>query len=382
MTRLTLSLLFLLCGPVAFAQDDSGSDDASEDDLDSEETEEEKKAREEAEKKRLDDDDELDLIDDEEELDGLDSTDDSGDDLLGAEIEKDVVDADGADNSKIYLAASEEFGELATDEEMLAWDRYLKEYPKSVYKDRIERHLDDLEALLYKERHAREDDSRLDNDRREVPISQGLFLTSLNTRSKATFGFEWGLPSYMNLIAVYEHQVQRNWTVHGGVRNRYQTWGFEFGTHYALVKSSRTRTLVTAMGDFRFAMNPAYLAVRPQIAVGKSIGVVDIQAQAGIDYELRKFSSVRLIGGANITVRADENVSVFFESIYNAKNLSWEEGKPFMFNQASFGFKFFPKVENQPDGFMEVNLGASVPYATRYYRWHQGSVQGQVNFNL
>ena len=31
---------------------------------------------------------------------------------------------------------------------------------------------------------------------------------------------------------------------------------------------------------------------------------------------------------------------------------------------------------------MEVNIGASIPYATRYYRWHEGSIMGQVNFYL
>jgi hypothetical protein len=29
-----------------------------------------------------------------------------------------------------------------------------------------------------------------------------------------------------------------------------------------------------------------------------------------------------------------------------------------------------------------VNIGASVPYATRYYRWHEGSIMGQVNIYL
>lgn len=368
--------------PVVAHAQDSDSSDAG-DDLDEDETEEERKAREEAEKNRLDDADDLDLLDDEDALDSIESTgEETGDDLLGNTVEQDTIDAEGQDNSQIYRDAQMEYEEFAPDEEMLAWERYLQKYPNSLYKTRIERRIDDLEEILYLDRKTNPDEERLDADQRDVPISQGLLLQNINPTTRLLTGFEWGLPDYINLMADYEHGLRRDLSIHVGLRNRFQTWGLEFGGRYALVKSSRTQTLLTGIVDVRAAMNPAYIAVRPQVAFGKMVGIVDFQVQAGVDYELRKDSALRVIGGGNVTVRADENVAVFVETNVNAKNLTWDEGGSFRFPVGSFGVKFYPSIEGQPKGFMEINVGASVPYATNYYRWHDGSIMGQLNVYL
>ena len=179
-----LGVVLTLAVPgTALAQDDPET--TSEDDPDAEETEEEKKAREEAEKKRLQEADDLDLIDDEDALDQITTPEDGeepDEDLLG-DGTKDEINQEGQDNSKIYREAAEDFSELAPDEEMLAWDRYMWQYPKTLYKDRIERRLDDLEEQLYLERKEGPDDSRLDADKREVPISQGLLIENINPRT-------------------------------------------------------------------------------------------------------------------------------------------------------------------------------------------------------
>lgn len=357
-----------------------------EEDLDAEETEEERKKREAEEQKRLDEEDDLDLLDDEDLLDSIEDEggEDSGEDLLGEAVDEDEIDQEGQDNSRIYSDAVEEFGELAADEEMIAWERYLEDYPESLYADRIERRMDELEELLYRERKAPDEEDRLDADKRNVPISQALLLQNINPRTRVQTGFEWGLPSYINLMADYEHGLTREFSIHGGIRNRFLTWNAEFGARYAFIKSSRTQTLLTGIMDFRFALSPAYLAVRPQVAFGQRIAdIVDVQAQVGIDYELRQFAQVRLIGGANVTVRIDDRVGTFVETNYNAKGFTDSEVDGlFTFPVASFGLKLYPAIEGQPDGFLEVNIGASVPYATRYYRWHDGSIMGQVNIYL
>lgn len=386
MTRLLLSLFLVAGAPALAAEPDDETSD--EDDLDAEETEEEKKAREAAEKKRLEAADDVDILDDEDELDKieLDGTDDEeeGGDLLGDTVGEDNIDQEGQDNSKIYRLAVEDFGELAPDEEMLAWDRYLKDYPKSLYKDRIERRQEELEEQLYLERKSGPDDSRLDADQREVPISQALLLENINPRTKLLTGLEWGLPSYINLMADYEHGITREFSVHGGIRNRFQSWNLEVGARYAVIKSSRTQTLLTGIIDLRASLGPAYLAVRPQIAFGQRIGeVVDLQIQGGIDQEMRGGSQLRVIGGGNATFRVDDRVAVFTETKYNAKGFGDDEvAGLFTFPVASFGLKLYPTVNGLDPGAFEVNLGASIPYATRYYRWHEGSIMGQINIYL
>ncbi|MFK7928491.1 MAG: hypothetical protein AB8H79_09890 [Myxococcota bacterium] len=388
MTRLLLSLLLAVSAP-AFA---AGPDDTSdEEDVDAEETEEEKKEREALEKARLETGDDVDFLDDEDELDKIDvgSDDEDGDeddegDLLGDAIDKDKIDQEGQDNSKLYREAVEDFGELAPDEEMLAWDRYLKDYPESLYKDRIESRQDDLEEMLYRERKSTEDDKRLDADQREVPISQGLLIENINPRTKILTGLEWGLPSYINLMADYEHAITREFSVHGGIRNRFQTWNLEFGARYAIVKSSRTQTLVTGILDFRGSLGPAYLAVRPQVAFGQRVGeTLDFQVQVGIDQEMRGGSQLRVVGGGNVTARVDERVAVFLETNYNAKGFADDQVEGlYTFPVASFGIKLYPEIGGVDPGDFEINLGASIPYATRYYRWHEGSIMGQINLYL
>ncbi|TVQ91382.1 MAG: hypothetical protein EA397_10005 [Deltaproteobacteria bacterium] len=373
MTRLTVPLLLLLGLPALASLPDDDFD------WDEDETEEERKEREEAEKKRLSDGDDLDVLDDEDELDGLEPVEDTGEDLLGGTAPEDRITAEGQDTSRIYRDAAEEYSNYSADEEMLAWERYLREYPNAIYKERIERRLEELEEQLYRGRRAPQTETRLDGDQRDVPISQPLLLENINPTNRILAGVEYGPPNYINLMLDYEHALSREFSVHGGIRNRFMVWNLETGVRYALIKSSRTNTLVTGIADVRLALNPAYLAFRPQVGAGKMIGIFDIQAQGGVDLEARAGSSVRLIGGINVTGRIDENVAVFAETNYNAKNLTWDQGGAFQFPVASLGFKFYPPVANQPKGFVEVNVGGSIPYATRYYRWHEVSVMAQLN---
>ena len=88
----------------------------------------------------------------------------------------------------------------------------------------------------------------------------------------------------------------------------------------------------------------------------------------------------RVIGGANVTWMASENVGIFVESGVNLKNLFWKEGGAFAFNTASFGIKFMPKPGKLRTGDLDVNVGASAPAGTNYWMYHFGSIMGQANY--
>jgi hypothetical protein len=128
--------------------------------------------------------------------------------------------------------------------------------------------------------------------------------------------------------------------------------------------------------------NPAFLAFQPQIAFGKQIGIVDLQAQAGVKLDTRKRAAVAVVGGMNTTIRANDSVSIFMETSLNMKNLASQDAGIYRFNVATFGLKFYPDLKGLDRGQMEVNVGASSPYSTNYWMFHFGSVMGQMNLYL
>jgi hypothetical protein len=54
----------------------------------------------------------------------------------------------GEDSADIYRKAQEAVRDLAIDEELLAWEKYLEKYPKSLFRDRIEARTEELSAEL------------------------------------------------------------------------------------------------------------------------------------------------------------------------------------------------------------------------------------------
>ena len=183
--------------------------DDSSDDLDLEsETDEEKKAAEEAEKNRLSEDDSLDLLD-EDALDMIEEepTEENTGDLLEQEIGKDVIGGEGIeDNSTIYRQAQTTNGRMIPDEEMIAWEQYLEQYPNSLYKSRIEKRMEELEAVLYDQLIEQREPERLDADQRELLFAQGLNLETL-TRVRARI--------YGALVTT-STKLRRDLSVHAG----------------------------------------------------------------------------------------------------------------------------------------------------------------------
>lgn len=304
------------------------------------------------------------------------------DDLLGDDPEGNRPLGD--DTAEQYRKTIERVASMDPDDEMQVWDQYLRRYPNTAFRAQIEARMSKLEDALYSGGPIRPRDPDapvVDADRAELKFSQALLLENINPRRRLQVLFEYGLPDYANLGLDYEHPFARNFSVHGGFRRRFTGLNFEGGARWALVKSARTTTLVTAIADVRMNASPAYFAFRPQLAAGKRFGKADLQAQVGVDLAPRALFEVRVIGGVSATYRASDAVALFAETSLFMKTISGDKG-PYRFNQLTFGMKFFPNRNAKDPDATEVNLGASVPYSSAYWQYHYGSLMGQANLYL
>ncbi len=368
--------LGLLAAPTAWAQDDWETDD----DFSFGDEEPEEDAPE-----RLETEDDLDVDETgDEALEDFENTEDD-EDLLG---DDGVPKAnDSGDSPSIYREAQDANRGAAPDDEILAWEEYLQTYPNSAYRDRITKRVAELEAQMYKGGDIVEETGPIDAMDQEIHFSHPLQLENIDPRTRLQLGVEWGLPSYVNLFVDYEHQIARTFSFHIGARRRFTGYSIEPGIHWALVKSAKTDTLVTVILDAHVNTIPTWVGVRPQLAIGKRFGAVDLQIQGGPDMELRSFDvgmPVRIVGGASATYDASDTVKVFLETGVHMKQLT-RDGGSFRYNTATFGMKFFPKKDKRTDqqsDDVEVNMGASVPYTYNYWTYHFGSVMVQSNLYL
>ena len=332
------------------------------------------------EKSEDESDDELDFLKEEDELDDLQFDDEDEGDLLDETIDEDTIDIEGQDTATIYRAYQEDAAELAPDEEILAWERYLGKYPESLFRSRIEKRSEELLELLYEEGLDRTLPGRLDADKRQLRLAPPLQLETINPRTALQAGFEWGLPDYMNLLVDYEHAFRRDFSFHAGIRKRYTGWSVEPGVRWAIIKSSRTKSLLAVVGDLHMNLAPFYVGFRPQLGFGQKIGPVDLQLQVGTEIEPRSVVAIRLLGGANVTYHATDKVGAFLETNLHMKNLAWEGG-PFRFNVLSFGMTFEPLPAASNTDLL-VMVGASVPYTSNYWMYHYGSIMAKMTLYL
>ncbi len=295
----------------------------------------------------------------------------------------------GEDTARIYRASLEEFSELAPDEEALAWERYLQKYPSSLFRQRIEARMDELNQEMY-DTYIEDSIRTTDAGRSELGFTQPMHLESIDPRSKIRAGFEWGYPDWVNLMADLEYQLKREWSVHGGVRQRYTGYNIELGTKYAFVKSARTGLLVTGIGDFRLNTNPAHPALRPQVGVGKRFRMgdqfLDAMVQAGSDLAIMNIDgstgiSPRLVGGANLSFAANEEIRIYLETSSYMKDLGHDQIESFRFNQIGFGIRYVKRKSKNKEK-LDVGVGAAAPYTINYWRYHFGEVAADVNYYL
>ena len=302
---------------------------------------------------------------------------------IGLEEDEDDLPLDqlppGTDNASIYRAQMDDVSGMAADEEGMAWEQYLQTYPNSVFRKQVEDRIDELSESMFA---ADRPKTSVDEGQRELNFSQAMLMEAVDPRSRIRAGFEWGYINWINLMIDYEHQLQRNMSVHGGLQHRYSGWSLEGGVRYALVKSTRTNLIVTAIGDVHLNLDPIAPGLRPLLAVGKRFALtgdayVDVQAQAGPDLMLYPgMFSPRVLAGLNTTISPSDKVKIFIETTSVMKDLGWSEGESFRFNQIAFGMRF------QGKGKSVIGTGASVPYSANYWRYHYGSVMADMNHYL
>ena len=307
--------------------------------------------------------------------DGRDAND--GTDLLGNDSESAAVP--GADTADAYRQATAQAKGMFAEEEAAFWEQYLATYPNTQFRERVQKRIDELMAEMYNRQIG--DGGTVDAMDEEIRFAQSVLLDNIDPRTRLQAGVEWGNPDWINLQLDYEHALQRTFSVHGGIEHQYAGWSLGGGVRWAAIKSTRTQTLLTVMGDVYLVTEPAFPAFRPQVAFGQRIGDrVDVQAQVGPALEFRSGVQLVVQGGANVSVQATDTVSVFLETGFAAKNFSWE-GDPFRFQTLTLGLKFFPLPAEKRRN-LDVGLAGSAPYAQQYWQHHFGAILAQANYYL
>ncbi len=346
------------------------------------------------------DDDEFDFLDEEEDDSGSEEAplpedgprplpqpdEDDSPDFSEFEDEDPIVpiDAEGMDTGEIYKAKQREVEGLSAEDESIAWERYLRTYPNSQFRSRIEARMDRLRDDMYSgtiDSGAEVEQAGL----AEIRFAQPMTLENIDPRKKLRAGVEFGLPGYIAPVLDFEWAFMRNFSAHAGLRGRYGGVSFEPGARYALVKSARSNFLLTAIGDLRVNLNPAFFGFRPQLAAGKRFEFgdidVDAQLQGGTELVSMGVFSPRVVGGANISVAPNETVRFYFETSTYMKDLGWDQGGSFRFNVISFGLRFLERGKGINSKY-EAGAGAIAPYSSQYWSFHSGALALDFNYYL
>lgn len=303
--------------------------------------------------------------------------DDIGDDKIGGP---------GQDNSTIYREYIDGMNDLGPEEELLAWERYLKKYPNTLFRDRIERRMDELTDEIYGERIGGEGDGYSDAKDRELNFANPVQLENIDPRTRLRISGELGPPEYIAGMADFELQLMRPWSVHAGLRTRYTGANIEVGSRYSLVKSARLNLLVTGALDLHYNTQPGFLGVRPTLSAGKTFpvgGGLSVAAQLGADVEvpqpdradqLGRKGGVRTVGGVFGYYQASEVVGLYAETSLTMKNIAWAEGGTFAFDVLTFGLRFTPKLPTE----VKFGVNAGVPFYYNYWGYNFGTVQAEA----
>ena len=382
---LGLSLgLFLLAAPARAQEDDDGDFDFTDVEDDEDEEEEEKKDDEgEAGTPLPESDDDL----------GFDTSpttvpdDDFDEDPLDLDEEPGVaLPEQGGDTAAIYREQQEEVEGLGPEEEAIEWERYLRKYPNSQFRSRIEARIEKLTDTMYAG-SIQTREAQVEAGKAELFFAQPFNLESIDPRKKARVGFEFGLPGYLAPIADFEYAFLRQLSAHAGIRGRYGGISFEPGVKFAMLKSARTNTLLTVLADARVNLNPAYVGFRPQLGFGQRIRIneetfIDAQLQGGTELVTYGIFSPRIVGGANVSVAPGDTVRFYFETSTYMKDLGWDQGGSFRFNVVGFGVKFLERGKTQSGSRFEAGGGAIAPYSSNYWAFHSGAVGLDFNYYL
>jgi hypothetical protein len=389
----TVAWLLLAAASPAFAQ--------SEDDFDPFEDEEEEDDETDEGARPVDDEKPVEDFDPDDDDAWMDKKAEAGEEADELEFE-DEFDADdeevksrgeGEDTASIYREYLEEVGRYGADEEALAWERYLKKYPNSLFGARVEKRLEELSEELYSGYFEDGAQRTVDGGQRELNFAIPMLMENIDPRSKLRAGFAWGIPNYLNLLVDMEWAIMRELSVHGGIKNQYTGFHFNGGAKYAIVKSARTNLLVTAITDIRLNFDPTYFAAVPRLGVGKRFRFsdttsLDLQGQFGSDLAFIPSESEgetvfdpRLAWGLNATLTPSDAVLIFMEySSYSKFSDEALEGN-FHFDQLTFGLQFVQRRSKSKEK-LRAGGGASVPTSTKYWSEHEGMITADVNYFL
>jgi len=306
-----------------------------------------------------------------------DTEDDDGFNLLDDEEETDTR-APGVDTAGAFRRQQTLTQGLPADEAVGLWEGYLAQYPNTMFRKQISDIMESLMDRLY-DGAISGGPGAIDALDAEIDLMPGLLLENINPRSRFQAGFELGFPEYLNLMVDYEHAFRRDFSVHAGVRNRYSGFSIEPGVRWAMLKSTKSQTLVTFLGDLHINTNPAFVGIRPQFAFGKRFGdTLELQLQAGVDLEFPSAGpDLRILGGGHIGYKMSPTVGLFVESRFEMKNFNWDGGV-FSFNTLTFGMRFFPSAKSGGTP-VQASFGGTVPHSSRYWRFHEGSFMAQTN---
>ncbi|MDP2307686.1 MAG: hypothetical protein Q8P18_16805 [Pseudomonadota bacterium] len=343
--------------------------------------------------KRLD---EGDKSDEEAEPDDLDFDDEEEEDLeFRDEEDQETIKprGPGEDTAQIYRDTQKKLTEVTPDEELIAWEAYLKKYPKSLFRERIETRTEELSAELFGERVPGSDTGarREDAANRELNFTSPLQFASADPRSRIGATAELGIPNWFAPHLDAEFQILRHFSVHAGLDQDVSGIAINLGAKYALLKSARTNTVLSGALDFKLNTDPAFPILRPALMAGQRLPVLEglyLQAEVGVDAELRDPAGVRLFYGFNAELRANEVVYAYLETTGTLKYLGSQDFGSFQFMVASFGMKFVPskggfpsQLANKQGLFIThekkpivIVLGANIPYSARYWGFYRGSV--------
>lgn len=288
----------------------------------------------------------------------------------------------GEDTAQLYRDLQKKVAEMNPDEEQIAWENYLKKYPNSLFKDRIEARMEELSNLMFGERvegSDRGDTGQKDAAKRELNFATPLSQPAVDARTRFTAGIQLGLPNWFGGHVDAEWAILRNLSVHGGLGRGFSGGEINLGGKYALIKSTRTRTILSGGLDATVNMGPAFLAVEPVVAFGQRINVaqgLDLQLTASLPLELRAPIVPRLYGGFHAELHANETVSIFLATNLDTKYLSNDDVNTFRFYTAMLGLKFTAMKGKGVDlnNRMLIDLGASVPVAHSYWGFYRGAI--------
>ncbi len=320
--------------------------------------------------------------------DDVDYTDpeEDGDDgrIILDDEEEEEAPGEGEDTSTIYRAQTMAVAGMEADEEVLAWEAYLEEYPASLYRDTIQARIDALLTALTRGRDGRPGagpGSEREARRAELLFHSPLHMTNVNPRSRIQASFEFGFPFFPAVVLDAEIALLRQLSVHAGFNRRYAGWGLEVGTRGAFVKSAKDQLVFSGSLDLRVNFGPTSFQIRPQLAFGKIFGPAQLLLTFGSEIDTRPNAGVGLIGGAHVNVRVAQPVGVFVETDFYARNLG-REGKPFLFQLLTFGLTFYPKVGRRTDDPLEISAAGNMAVGRQYTQYYFGAIQAQANYYL